>query len=405
MTSEMRFEQTVPAEPGEVFRMFTNSTALREWLADRVLANPVVGGCLYLEWQSGYYVAGWFTGLQSGSHVALTMQGRGEPGPSQVDVRIEPCEGGSLVTLVHSGLGEGVEWEEARKSIHRGWNQAFLRLANALDNGSDMRITSRPMLGLLFGAFNPEAAGMLKVPVSEGLLLDGTLEGMGAQNAGLLKGDVIVEMNGRPVTNMNNVHAAVHGKKAGDTLLVTYYRGAEKRRAEMVLSQRPLPEIPMTVAGLAGALKQIYHREQAELESVLKGVTEAEAAYKPAENEWSVKEVLAHLIHGERGAQNMITELFVSNESIADGYGDNVDAYVQATVAVYGTAQALENAFHASREETIRLIANLPESFAERKSSFWKLGYQLLAFPFHIHEHAEQMKAAVEKARSISSSP
>ncbi|MBE0695678.1 MAG: DinB family protein, partial [Anaerolineaceae bacterium] len=164
-------------------------------------------------------------------------------------------------------------------------------------------------------------------------------------------------------------------------------------------SPLPLPEIPVTVAGLAAALKQAYQHEQAELESVLKGVTEEEASYKPGENDWSIKDVLAHLIQGERGSQNIITELFLGHESIADGFGDNVDAYIKATVQVYGTARALEEAFHTSREETVRLVANLPESFAKRKSSLWKLGYQLLAFPYHAHEHAEQIKTAISKAR------
>lgn len=400
MTSEMRFEQPVRAEPGEVYRMFTNSTAMREWLADRARANPVLGGCLYLEWQSGYYAAGWFTALQPDNRVVFTMRGREDPGSSQVDICIEPYEGGSMVTLVHSGIGEGSEWEPARKNIHRGWNLAFQRLANVLNYGPDVRITSRPMLGILFGAFSPEIARTLNIPVSEGLLLGGTVEGLGAQRAGLQKNDLIVAMNGQPVVNFDAVQKVLHGKKAGDIVRVTYYRGADKGEAEMVLSPRPLPEIPMTIAGLAEALRQIYHREQAELESVLKGVTEKEAAYKPDKKDWSVKEVLAHLIHVERALQNVISEIFQSQESVADGYGDNLDAYIRATTEVYGTAQAMETAFHASREETLHLVANLPESFTKRKSSMWKLGYQLLAFPYHVHEHAEQMKAAIEKARA-----
>jgi uncharacterized protein YndB with AHSA1/START domain/uncharacterized damage-inducible protein DinB len=400
MTSEMRFEQMVRAEPAGVYRMLTNSTAMREWLADRARANPVSGGCLYLEWQSGHYADGWFTALEPDNQVAFTMRGREDPAPSQVDVRIEPCEGGSMVTLVHSKIGEGGEWEAPRKGIRRGWELAFQRLANVLDSGPDLRITTRPMLGILFGTFDPETARKLDLPVSEGLLLTGTVDGMGAQKAGLQKNDLIVAMDGQPVVGFTDVPKVMHGKKAGDALRVAYYRGAEKREVEIILSQQPLPEIPMTVAGLAEALRQIYQREQAELESVLEGVTEEEAAFKPGEKDWSVKEILAHLIHSERGSQNFISEIFVSQESVTDGYGDNVDAYVRATTGVYGTAQALEKAFHASREETLGLVANLPESFEQRKSSMWRLGYLLLSFPYHVHDHAGQMKAAVEKARA-----
>ncbi len=48
----------------------------------------------------------------------------------------------------------------------------------------------------------------------------------------------------------------------------------------------------------------------------------------------------------------------------------------------------------------MRLVANLPAAFEKRKSSLWKLSYQLLAFPFHVHEHVDQVKAAIEKARA-----
>ncbi len=400
MTTEMRFEQRIQAEPVEVYRMFTNSTAMREWLSDRALANPTPGGCLYLEWQSGYNAHGWFTDLQPASRVAFRLHGRGEPAPSQVNVQIEPYEGGSRVTLVHGELGDGSEWETARKSIHAGWEQALHRLVNAMEDGSDLRITTKPMLGIFFSGFNAEIAKTLQIPVSEGLLLTGTLDGLGAQKAGLQKDDVIVAMGEQPIRSFNDITPVLQDKKAGDVLRVTYYRGADRRETEMALSQRPLPEIPKTVAGLAQALKDLYQREQAELESVLEGVTEAEAACKPAEKEWSVNEILAHLIHSERGIQNVITELFLGVESIADGYGDNVDAYVKATAGAYQTMRALVDAFHASREETVGLVANLPETFAKRKSSFWKLGYQLLSFPLHVHEHADQMKAAIEKARA-----
>ncbi|MBE0696825.1 MAG: SRPBCC domain-containing protein, partial [Anaerolineaceae bacterium] len=227
MTSELRFNKTLQAEPGEVYRMFTNSTAMREWLADRVFANPVPGGCVYLEWRSGYYAAGWFGDLHSPDHLTINLQGRGEPGPSQVEVGITADDSGSRVTLIHSGLGEGSEWAKPRKEIQRGWDLAFERLAHSIEKGADLRITRKPMLGILFGVFSPQIASKLGVPVSEGLLLSGTIEGLSAQKAGMQKDDVIVAIKQRPTPNFNEVQTALHGKKAGDVIQVTYYRGAE----------------------------------------------------------------------------------------------------------------------------------------------------------------------------------
>ena len=66
-----------------------------------------------------------------------------------------------------------------------------------LGSGPDLRITNRPMMGISPSDFNAEIAKKLGVPVNTGMRLDGVVDGMGAQSAGLQKDDVLIEFAGR----------------------------------------------------------------------------------------------------------------------------------------------------------------------------------------------------------------
>jgi hypothetical protein len=77
---------------------------------------------------------------------------------------------------------------------------------------------------------------------------------------------------------------------AGDVLQVGFYRGPQKMTTQMNLSARSIPEIPWTVAELTARLQKIYDDAQEKILQLLQGVSEVEAAFKPAADEWSVKE-------------------------------------------------------------------------------------------------------------------
>ena len=104
----LTYEQSVGAAPAEVYRAFTNSTALREWLCDTATASPRVNGHLFVGWNNGYYATGHFTELVESRLVAFVWQGRGEPYSTQVHVEIEPAAEGALFTLVHDGIGDAI---------------------------------------------------------------------------------------------------------------------------------------------------------------------------------------------------------------------------------------------------------------------------------------------------------
>ena len=158
MSGSLTFQQFVKAPPSEVYHALTNSTRLREWMCDLATTDPKPGGRVYFAWHPGFYGCGNFTLLEPEKTVAYTWFGRGEIMPTLVTYSLAGQAEGTQVTLVHSGLGEGEEWERIRQNFQHSWTSALENLASILDTGYDLRIINRPMLGILLNDFNAEIA-------------------------------------------------------------------------------------------------------------------------------------------------------------------------------------------------------------------------------------------------------
>ncbi|HLB47321.1 MAG TPA: SRPBCC domain-containing protein [Anaerolineales bacterium] len=398
-TQTLTFKRTVNAKPTDVYRAFTNSTIMREWFCDAALADPHKGGRIYAWWNSGFYASGEYLSVTPDKKVVFSWNGRGEPAPTQVQVSIAEKKGGTVVTVSHNGAGSGKPWAKTIKEIGEGWEQSLENLQSTLEAGEDLRISRRPMLGITLSDFNTEVAKKLGVPVTEGIRLDGTLEGMGARAAGLQKDDVIVGMAGKKITGFPSLAGALQGRRAGDRVAVKFYRGKKLETVTMELSRRPLPPIPATAAELSEAVRKMYAELDVELEKCLEGVTEAEASFKPAPDEWSAKDVVCHLLAGERDGHGFVAETIMGVMRYYDGFGENVEARHKALMAVFPTYRALLDEYKRAEAETVALLAAIPPEVAARKSSWWQLCYNTLQPPIHTQRHFEQIRAAIAAAR------
>ncbi len=400
-TQALEFTREIDAAPAEAFRAWTRSMALREWLCDAAIADARPGGRVYFGWNSGYWAAGEFSALEPDRRVAFTWQGKGEPGPTQVEVTLQASGEGTSIHLAHSGLGAGPQWDAMRSEVAKGWQESLENLASVLDTGLDLRFTRRPMLGILLDEFNAEIAARLGVPVTEGIRLTGVVDGMGAQRAGLQKDDVVVAMGGKPAANYPELTNALQGRHAGDVVTVEFYRGGEKMAADMALSQRPMPEVPATPQALAEAVQALNARTMTELAACFEGATAAQASHRPAPGEWSALDVLAHFVAAERETQTWITDLLNDDERWSDRAENptNVPARIDAITRVYPTAEAMLDLLSRSQAETVAMLADLPPAFVAHKGSYWRLGRDLLTeLDEHVHEHSAQIRAAIAAA-------
>ena len=375
----LSYKMTLQAQAMQVSRAFTSASALREWLCDISTTCPVVGGRVYLAWEAGYYAAGHFTHLTPGKQVSFTWLGKGDPRASQVDITIEDVDGHPMtrLTLVHSGLGAGPEWEAARQQIEKGWQVGLRNLKSTLEEGYDKRLTERPMIGIYtedFSSLSEEKVRALNVPVNYGVLVGGLVPDLGAEKAGIQAGDLIVAINGHPMRQLKSIGEVVQDIKAGDELKVDLYRKSEKLSFTIETMTQLFPPVPETVEELAKEVENRGTKALETLDQLLDGVSEAEASFSPGAEEWSIKEVLVHLIHDERETHAWIGDLVAGQERSYDEWPGNQLFRIRATLAAYPSLNDLVAQYRRSLKETVALVAFIDPSFTQRKASFWRLG-------------------------------
>ncbi len=109
-------------------------------------------------------------------------------------------------------------------------------------------------LGISGGTITADLAEALKLPVDRGVLVDEIVEGGPADEAGIrggdssatiegasinVGGDIIVAIDGRQVTDMEEVINAVNSAAPGDELTLTVRRGDSTRDVTVTLGVRP----------------------------------------------------------------------------------------------------------------------------------------------------------------------
>jgi hypothetical protein len=232
-----------------------------------------------------------------------------------------------------------------------------------------------------------------------GLQLGSVVAGMGAEAAGLRGGDIVVEMGGVQLKGWSSLRAALDGRHAGDTVEVAFHRNGKKQTTRMRLSGRPIPEVPQTAEALAKHARKLYADFDRKLAACFAGVSEKQAIRKPSSNEWSAKEVVAHLLDGEGDSHAFIAELVAGTERIYDGPFNNSDLRTAATAASYPSMVDMLAAFRRLESQTVDLLSRLPDSFVAFKPSYWRLAYGYTQAADHNEEHLDQIKAALAATR------
>jgi S1-C subfamily serine protease len=113
----------------------------------------------------------------------------------------------------------------------------------------------RAFVGISAVPVTRDLARVFRLPVSKGLLVQSVEPGSGAGKAGLkagstqvvlagesytLGGDIIVEAGGTPVASLDKLRDVVNGKKPGEKLELTVYRGDRKLSIHVKLGRQPV---------------------------------------------------------------------------------------------------------------------------------------------------------------------
>lgn len=379
----------IAAKPEVIFPAFLEKHHLNRWLCNysEMHYRARENGFFYFGWNDNYQVVGKFKAIESPRRVVITWQGGGEP-VTEVEYTLESAEGGTRVSMTHSGYGDNDA--QLRENHLRGWNGILNDLKALIETGHDARFLRRPMLGVFIGALTPERKAALGVPVEQGLVLDGVIDGMGAQRAGLQKGDVLTEINGVKTRTFEDISDAYRGKNGGDPVSVTFYRGAEEHHIQMELGKRPVPAYPTTIAALAAHTLETYDSLAAEFEALIKDVPESTLAQSPAPGEWSVNENIAHLIWAERFVQATLWNIYGGGFGV--DWPDNNAVHLAAILPNFPTNADLMAELKRGYTATIAAIKVLPPEAADQKVILNRFAEEIESHVGHSREHITQIQ-------------
>lgn len=397
MVQPLHYVRDYSASPKLISGAFTSPLALRNWLSDDAYVNVALGRTYLLTWNNGYVVCGQITTVEP-EKIVFTWRGIDEPEATTVEVSLTTRDGGTHLELTHSGFGEGEKWEALIATIDERWSNALGHLDYLTNTGLNERLVRRPMLGINLDQVSEEKAVELGLPTREGILLIDVVDGFGAKAAGLEVNDLLVGVAGKPVRDFGSLVDAIKGKNGGDTVDVEFYRGAEKRSVPMRLSERPKPQIDDTLEAASARLRGIHTQLKVDLDAMLDGVTEEEAAAPPKENEWSINEILAHIIFTERWVQMDIWGL-AAGENYFNWAGNNPTQRAPV-LSGFPTKEALVAEFKRALDGTAAAVEAMPaDVFADimRRATIMQ---QAVFIEGHTREHYDQMREALAALRS-----
>lgn len=94
---------------------------------------------------------------------------------------------------------------------------------------------SRAFLGVMTSKVDKEEAE--KLNIDKGVKIDKVVQGSAAEKAGLLQGDIIIELDGKEVNSFNEVATCIHANEPGDAIKIELSRDGEKKKITAELGE------------------------------------------------------------------------------------------------------------------------------------------------------------------------
>lgn len=99
-------------------------------------------------------------------------------------------------------------------------------------------VSGRPAIGITGSDVSERASAYYRIP--NGVLVNSVEYGTDAYEKGMEAGDVIVKVNGKDITSMDELNEIKNDCRAGDTITLTVYRGGEILEFDIVLMDAAL---------------------------------------------------------------------------------------------------------------------------------------------------------------------
>jgi serine protease Do len=167
-------------------------------------------------------------GVQAGD-VVVSLNGKPVDSSGQLTRSVALVPPGSDVNLLVVRRG-GEKKQLSFKVAQRPDDEAMARGEQGEGQGGKEEPANKsPKLGVSLSPITPEMARQLGVSGDEGVVVTDVVEGGPAQRSGVRQGDVIIEVNRKPVKKVEEVAEAIGKMKDGEMALLRLRRGDSTR--------------------------------------------------------------------------------------------------------------------------------------------------------------------------------
>lgn len=159
----------------------------------------------------------------------------------QTDAAISPGNsGGALVNLEGEVIGINVAFiPPSAQAVSLGFAIPSSTVLDVVPQLLEDGNVEHAFLGVEPRPLSPQIVNQLGLDVSEGVLVFGLSSGGAAEEAGLQRGDVIVELDGEEIASVEDLYAALRDFAPGDEVEISVVRNGSEEQIQATLQDRP----------------------------------------------------------------------------------------------------------------------------------------------------------------------
>lgn len=164
----------------------------------------------------------------------------------QTDAVINPGNsGGALVNLKGEVIGINTAIA-TRNGYYQGYGFAIpINLAKkVVSDILKYGVVKRALLGVSIEPVTDRVARAMKLPKPYGALVQGVHKGYPAEDAGFHQGDIILAVDGKEVSSVNDLQIKIAQHHPGDLVHLTVWRDGREWEVELELGEAPSSEVP-----------------------------------------------------------------------------------------------------------------------------------------------------------------
>jgi uncharacterized protein YndB with AHSA1/START domain len=386
LTETRRAEVVVQLPPIEVWHALTRPEYLSYWIVDRAEVDLRIGGTYNLHSPPWLDMRGHIEKLVEGRRIVL------RPSHRQDDERVE-------IDLIKEAAGETrVCVAQPEPELTEPLREALENLRSVWELGVDLREARRGILGVGVADIPPADRPVDGVSEGAGARINAVVPGGAAEQAGLRRGDIVVEAGGRPVGSASEFVRIIQASRPGSMLHIEIVREGERHVLEPVLGERVnRTQPPPSQSGLLDRLRASVAEADAALEEAVRGLGDADAYRPEAAGRWSVALVLAHLSVVERMTQAALDEAARGGRPALEGDSMTAGWRLGAVLTDRPPVAGLVARLLRDEAETIALLEGLPADVVAFKPRWMRVCHIALDYNTHSADHLAQI-ARIRKA-------